>query len=190
MLLPVTLDSVRTEGTTAPDYNKISSQYSNVSTMSWGSYNNPRGAAGGGGGTSYGAAPLSVAADQGEEATEDFFSGMAPRIKKQKKVLLGGNKNESANFSDKFSVETFGLSTSPLNELGTIEESSFHHQQASHGDSWEEETAATDLDESLREAREAERQRRLLEHKRIKEQKEKDKKSGRSKANLAATKLS
>ncbi|KAI1305173.1 hypothetical protein HDE_01471 [Halotydeus destructor] len=202
-LLPVTVESTKQ----APDHRQISSNYSSSST-SWQAYNQPSynqpnyvtpnfSQASSGQFEKSAQAPFadggrtlvpsgqdnkrdSIQDDEDQEP--DFFTDMAPKIKKQKKVLLANGRDSNSPHStvNKFGVDV--IATIPASsELGTIDDT----LGPTTGDGWGEEPL--DIDQSIREARETERLRRLAEHKRLRESKEKEK---RTRLKSSASKLS
>lgn len=118
---------------------------------------------------------------QGEEDDIDFFSDMTPRIKKQKKVYIGGNTSSSQSNANKFALSA----DVPINhgsELGSWEDTENAWGEESLEDlSWQ-------ADEAIKQSRKSEQQRRLQEHARRKMEKE----QGRSKkdSSFAAVRLS
>lgn len=216
MLLPVTLDSVHSDSPSSDYMSRISNQYSSAATTSWQSYNHQR--HDGRGGVSYGQDPLgsnqvqqlatgfSADAEDAGEQDIDFFSDMKPRIKRQRKVLLSTDSNSPEQLVNpsKFNVDlkanivtvsnddtVYWLLTNRVDqqgsaELGVIEEDQFVNYGTVR-DEWQEEPL--DIEESLRIAREEERQRRLADHQRIKAIKEQERKARNAKS-IAATKIS
>ena len=199
MILPVTNE----KPSPTVDYNQISSQYSSVSTTNrWQhglSYNSQQQQ----GQQPYNSNPESLVTqvEPDDQAEPDFFTEMAPSIKRQKKVRLNNTAQDSAINSAKFGVVDLGPSipSHSTSELGTLEDQSYSggyyatndvsnqaYGHSADGDAWESEPV--DIESSLREAREMERKRRLAEHQRLKEQKEKERKQRHSKS--LATKIS
>ncbi|XP_054157025.1 GATA zinc finger domain-containing protein 10-like [Oppia nitens] len=127
----------------------------------------------------------------GEEQEEDFFKDMVPKFKRTKKMYVGNNQsnNVSDNSQTQHNNNRFGVDMKATifqtQELGTMD----HYEDV--GNSWEDSTASDDIwvsDESLRELRQQERERKIAEHRRIKL--EKELKKAKPKSNLLATKIS
>ncbi|XP_048729610.2 receptor-binding cancer antigen expressed on SiSo cells-like isoform X2 [Ostrea edulis] len=100
-----------------------------------------------------------------EEEEIDFFLDMTPKIRRQKKVYVGGNSNTSQLGANKFAF----LGDAPLNqgaELGSWEDTENAWGEESLEDlSWQAEAA-------IKQSRKSEQQRRLQEHARRKMEKE------------------
>lgn len=115
-----------------------------------------------------------------EEPEPDYFQDMTPKIKKQKKVFIGGNQNQNQNRSSNlFAVSNDVLiSTGP--ELGTWDDS----QTGWEGEAIEDLSGQADA-----ELREKRRQERLYREQRKKQ--ERDSSRGiRKEKQLTAVKLS
>lgn len=116
MLLPVTVEGLDSAANSVNDYRaRVSNQYSSAAQSTWQSYNHQR--HDGRVAASYGANPLGNPSEQlsagfaadTEDAGEqdvDFFSDMAPRIKRQKKILLAsGEEQQQSPNTSKFGVD-------------------------------------------------------------------------------------
>ncbi|XP_013783042.1 receptor-binding cancer antigen expressed on SiSo cells-like [Limulus polyphemus] len=120
-----------------------------------------------------------------QEHDVDFFKDMTPEITKPKRLLVRKPETESSKFqglSSRLAMDTKGL-VIQNSELGELEDDI---------ESWEDVMASEDVWESdsvLKESRQAERERKLQEHQRRKQERE-VKRASKQDLNLNAIKLS
>ncbi|CAG2103138.1 unnamed protein product [Medioppia subpectinata] len=129
---------------------------------------------------------VSVAEEPPPEVEEDFFRDMVPQFRRTKKIVLTSNESTDNQKSNRFGVDA-KATIFQSKELGAMD----HFEDPEGAGSWEDSAADEmwDTDQSFRDLRQQERERRIAEHQRIKQERE-AKRAKQPKGNLLATKIS